>query len=77
MPKKRAKRQSFSEQVRSAIENSGLTRYQIAKMSGVSQSALSRFVVDGREMNTATIDLLAETLGWSLNVEKQPNGKRK
>ena len=70
MPKKRTKPKPFSEQLRSAIERSGLTRYEISKLSGVSQSVLSRFVVDGRAMNTTNIDLLAETLGWSLQVDK-------
>lgn len=77
MPKKRSKRKSFSEQVRSAILDSGLTRYEIAKLSGVSQSALSRFIVDGRTMKLDTMDVLAETLGWSLNVTKQPKSKGK
>ena len=77
MPKKRTKSKLFSEQVRDAIEQSGLTRYQISKMSGIHQSILSRFVAGGLTMNFQTMDVLSETLGWSLNVKKQPKGKRK
>jgi len=36
--------QSFSDQFRAAVLNSGETRYKISKATGISQAILSRFV---------------------------------
>jgi predicted transcriptional regulator len=50
-----------SDQLRRIIRQSGMTRYQIAKASGVPQSSLSRFM-DGKHTSTDTIDRLAKVL---------------
>lgn len=55
-----------SEQLRRIIAESGLSRYEIFKRSGVEQSALSRFVHGERGLTTESIDKLAETLGLEL-----------
>lgn len=62
MSKKRRKRRPLSEQIRRAIETCGLSRYQIAKQTGVEQSALSRFVSGERGFTTASLDKLADLL---------------
>jgi len=57
-----AKQRTVSEQVRHEIKQSGLTRYEIAKQSGVEQSALSRFVSGERGLSTSSLDKLAAVL---------------
>jgi transcriptional regulator with XRE-family HTH domain len=55
----------FSDQIRQAIERSGMTRYRIAVQSGITESTISRFM-HGADASTDMLDRLAETLG--LNV---------
>ena len=56
------KRNTITEGIRRAIEESGLSRYAIAKASGVSEAALSRFMSGKRGLTTATLDRLADVL---------------
>lgn len=42
-----------------AIKDSGLSRYQIAKRVGISESALSRFVTGKRGLDLISADKLA------------------
>jgi len=58
----------LSDEIRRAIQSSGLSRYEIAKRSGVQQSALSRFV-RGEGLSTASLDRLAPVLGLHLVVD--------
>jgi len=69
-----AKRLPFSEQLRSAIESSKLTRYEIWKQSGVAQSTLSEFVHGNRTLSMKNIDAVCEVLGLSL---VEPKAKKK
>jgi transcriptional regulator with XRE-family HTH domain len=63
--------------VRGAIENSDKSRYEIARLAGVSQAMLSLFVAGKRRgLSTTTLDRLAPVLGLSLSV-KAPKKKRK
>lgn len=64
----------FSDQIRQAIARCGMTRYQISKATGVTESTLSRFMA-GEHIRTSTLDILAEYLGWQLVVTKTRNGK--
>jgi len=66
----------FSDQVRKAIRTCGLTRYRIAKDTGVSESALSRFMAGKGNLNLDTLDRLAELLGLSLTVRDAKRSKR-
>ena len=69
------KRGTITEAVRRAIEESGLSRYAIAKASGVTQAALSRFVAGKRGLTTDTLDRLADVLGLEIVVRKRGRGK--
>jgi transcriptional regulator with XRE-family HTH domain len=69
------KRMTFSEQIRAVIENSGTTRYALARQVGVSESALSRFASGERGLNLSTLDRLADALGLEISVNVQ-NVKR-
>lgn len=45
------------------LEESGMSRYEIAQRTGVEQSALSRFLTGERTMTLATADRLCAGLG--------------
>ncbi len=46
----------LSEQLRQAILTSGMSRYEISKQTGVSQSALSKFVLGHRGISVEAMD---------------------
>jgi transcriptional regulator with XRE-family HTH domain len=56
--------------VRQAIEKSGLTRYEIAKLSGVTEASLSRFANGQRGLNLASLDRLAPVLGLRIEIDQ-------
>ena len=63
---------TVSTTLRAAIKAAmakGVTRYRIAKGSGVDHTALSRFLTEGRDVRVSTVDALA---GY-LELELQPN----
>jgi transcriptional regulator with XRE-family HTH domain len=60
MPGKRLK---FSDQLRRAVDGSGLSRYRIAQELGCAQSLLSRFMSGKGGLSLDTLDALAELLG--------------
>ncbi len=63
--------------VQRAIEESGLTRYAIAKASGVSEAALSRFMSGERGLTTATLDRLADVLQLELTTHRDSSGHKR
>ena len=69
---KRKKRKSFSDQLRDIIVNSQLSRYQIAKQSGVDASQIHRFVKKQRfgGLTTETLDRLDTVLKLRVTVEE-------
>lgn len=67
------KRETFREQLRQAIRESGVSRYALSKRTGVSQSVLSRFLSDPAVgLSMSAVDRLCE----ALNLEVRP-GKRR
>jgi transcriptional regulator with XRE-family HTH domain len=52
----------FSDQIKQAIDDSGLTRYEIAKRTGIDESALAKFYNGHRGMSLRALDALAECL---------------
>ena len=56
----------LSDQVRAAIESSGLTRYRISKETGIAQSNLSRFMGGTQAMSSESLDRLAVVLRISI-----------
>lgn len=66
----------LSEQLRNAIEKAGVSRYEISKATGVSQSTLSKFVLGTRPgISFEAMDRVGEYLGLVI-VKKQPKKKR-
>ena len=65
----------FSDQVRDAVEASGMSRYAICKAIGLPQSAMSRFMTGKGGLSMDTLDKLAELLGFY--VATRPRRKSK
>ncbi len=61
----------ITEQLRKAIEHCGVTRYRIAKETGVRAETLCRFVNGQRGLTMEALDTLAQYLG----LELRPIGK--
>jgi hypothetical protein len=60
----------LSDQLRIAIVKSGISRYEISKQTGVSQAALSKFVLGHRGMSIKAIDAVGLFLGLSIATKK-------
>lgn len=56
------------DEIRKAIEASGLTRYQIAKETGIAQSQLSRLVNGERGLSVEAIERLAHYLDLEIVI---------
>lgn len=56
------------DEIRKAIEASGLTRYQIAKDTGIAQSQLSRLVNGERGLSVEAIEQLAHYLDLEIVI---------
>ena len=68
----------FSDQIRRAIMESGMSRYAIHKMTGLDQAALSRFVNGQMGLRLESLDLLADALGLEVVARRRKaQSKRK
>jgi plasmid maintenance system antidote protein VapI len=59
---RKRKPQTFSDELREAIDASGLSRYRICMKIGLAQSCLSRFMAGQMNLTTATLDRIAELI---------------
>lgn len=64
----------FSDQIRKAIRDSEMSRYEICKRADVPQSCLSKFA-HGYHLSTDTLDRIAPVLGLSVEVKKTRKGR--
>ncbi|MFZ2490739.1 MAG: helix-turn-helix transcriptional regulator [Thermoanaerobaculia bacterium] len=69
-------RLALAEQLRAAIEASELSRYEIAKRTGLSQAALSRFMA-GASLYVETLEKIAGALGIEVTLSKPKAAARK
>ena len=69
-------KKTFSDELRRAVEQSGMTRYEIYKRTGIDQSVLSKFVRGQRGLSMDTVDVLCECLGLRLVGENELKPKR-
>ena len=65
-------RKRLSDELREAVDASGMSRYQICKRLDIQQSAMSRFMSGKGGLSWATVDRLADLLG--LHIAKKPPG---
>lgn len=63
-----------SDMLRRIIRESGITRYELSKRTGVTEGGLSRFMA-GFDVTTRTIDALAQELGLELVTKRKPKAK--
>ena len=71
------KAERITEQIREAIGSSELSRYEIAKQSGVDQATLSRFVSGERSITLETAEKLCPVLGLELLVRRRKKTSRR
>ena len=69
MPRKRIPK-PLSDQLRDLIKDSPLSRYKIAKDSGVDASQLHRFVNRTGRLTTDSLDRIGEVLGLQLIIRE-------
>jgi len=75
MGKKRTRR--MTDQLRRAIDDSGLTRYRIAKETGIDESALAKFYNGHRGLSMEALDALGECLQLTIVLGRPPGKKGK
>jgi hypothetical protein len=79
MPKK-GNRKPLSDELREAVERSGLSRYSIWQQTGIDQGSLSKFMDGERGLGMESIDKLADLLGLHICAadakRSRPKGKR-
>ena len=72
-----AKRRSMkmADQIRQAIDDSGLTRYRISKETGIDESTLAKFYNGHRGLSMDALNRLGEYLGLRIVMDRKPNKK--
>jgi transcriptional regulator with XRE-family HTH domain len=59
----------LSEQVRRAIDASGVSRYRICKTTGLSEPTMSRFMTGKGGLSMEMLDKIGEYLGLTISAE--------
>jgi ribosome-binding protein aMBF1 (putative translation factor) len=67
-------RTKLSDQIRAAVDASGLSRYRIAKDLGIAESTMSRFM-SGEWLGQENMNALADLLGLNIVVEEKSDSK--
>ena len=62
----------LSDQIRNAIDNSGVTRYRIAQETGISEATLSKFHLGQRGLSTKALNALGEFLQLEIIMRRKP-----
>ena len=75
MAKKRSN--LLTDQLRQAIDDSGLTRYRIAKETGINEAALSKFYLGQRGLSMKALNALGEFLQLTIILGRKPDKKGK
>jgi len=75
MAKKQPKK--ITDQLRQAIDDCGLTRYRIAKRTGIDESALAKFYNGQRGLSSKALDKLGEFLQLRIVSARKPDRKGK
>ncbi len=69
--------EQLTDQLRRAIDDCGLTRYQIAKETGIDESALAKFYNGHRGLSMEALNALGECLRLTINLGRKTNEKGK
>ena len=68
-------KQQLSDQLRQAIEKSGLSRYAVCKACDIDQGSMSRFMAGQVGLSLDTIDRIGDFLGLDLVERKTQKGR--
>ena len=74
MVKKRPAR--FTDELRAAIENCGMSRYRISKETGIDAAVLCRFVQGQAGLSMDSLDALAECIGLHVASKQKTRAKK-
>jgi transcriptional regulator with XRE-family HTH domain len=68
----------LTEQIQQAIDASGMSRYRVCKLIGLSESTMSRFMSGQTGLSCAVLNKLGELLGLRIVADRQaaPQGQR-
>ena len=69
MGKKQSK--LLTDQLRKAIDDSGLTRYRIAKATGIDESAMAKFYNGRRGLSMDALNALGEFLQLTIRLGRK------
>jgi transcriptional regulator with XRE-family HTH domain len=64
----------FTDQLKRAIRESGMSRYALSKATGVDQGTLSKFLSGQRSISLDSVDKLVDVLGLTLTAQKKRGG---
>lgn len=67
----------LTDQLRQAIDDSGLTRYEIAKQTGIDESALAKFYNGHRGLSMEALNALGACLQLTIHLGRKPDKKGK
>ncbi len=67
----------MTDQLRQAIDDCGLTRYEIAKQTGIDESALAKFYNGHRGLSMEALNALGEFLQLKITLGRKPTKKGK
>lgn len=70
------KRVTLSDQVRQAVEESGMSRYAICKTLGLSQATMSRFMSGKGGLSMDYLDALADLLDLNITAVEPKTPKK-
>jgi hypothetical protein len=73
---KQKQRKSFTDELRLAVEESGLTRYAIWQATGIDQGSMCKFLNGERGLGLDSIDKLADLLGLHVVSEHDQRKKK-
>jgi plasmid maintenance system antidote protein VapI len=73
----RQRETKLSDQIRQAMDDSGLTRYRIANDIGMNESALGKFYNGERGLSTKMLDRLGIYLGLEIVQRRRPRRSKK
>jgi transcriptional regulator with XRE-family HTH domain len=65
------KEKQLTDQLRQAIDDSGETRYQIAKATGIDESALAKFYNRKRGLSMEALNALGEYLQLKIVTQRR------
>ena len=73
----RTERKTISQQLREAIDASGMSRYRICKEIGLPESTMSQFMTGKTGLALKTVDRVGELLGLRVVAGAEPQPKQK